>query len=126
MRFLIPLLALTAVTFSAEGDYPLGPDSQPQPGVPQGEVKKGTLTESKVFPDTTHEYSVYVPKQYDAAKPAALMVFFDGGGYADVKGHTRVPVVFDNLIAKKEMPVTVAVFVNPGRGPARRAGARWL
>ncbi len=39
------------------------------------------------------------------------MVFQDGAGYL-----AFVPTVFDNLIAKGEMPVTVAVFINPGTG----------
>jgi enterochelin esterase family protein len=65
-----------------------------------------------------------VPKQYDPAKPAALMVFCDGGGFAKVDGSYRVPVVFDNLIAKKEMPVTIAVMVNPGVFKAAEAGQK--
>jgi len=114
MRFL-PLLLAPALIASALAvdDYKLGPDSQPQ-DVPHGEVKKATFDKSQIFPGTTREYSVYVPKQYNAAKPAALMVFFDGGGFAKPDGQFRVPVVFDNLIAKKEMPVTIAVMVNPG------------
>jgi enterochelin esterase family protein len=47
------------------------------------------------------------------------MVFQDGGGYVKRDGSWRVPVVFDNLIAKKEMPVTVAVFINPGEFPEK-------
>ena len=122
MRFLPLLLALATAAVAAD-DYVLGPDSQPQ-AVPHGEVKKAIFDQSKIFPDTTREYSVYVPKQYNAAKPACLMVFFDGGGYAKADGATRVPVVFDNLIAKKEMPVTVAVFVNPGNIKATTPGAK--
>jgi enterochelin esterase-like enzyme len=114
MRFfpllVAPLLLVRA--FSAD-DYQLGPDSQPQ-DVPRGEVRKGTFNQSQIFPGTTREYSVYIPKQYDASRPACLMVFFDGGGFAKLDGQFRVPVVFDNLIAKKEMPVTIAVMVNPG------------
>ena len=120
---LLPLLFALATTALAADDYVLGPDSQPQ-DVPHGEVKKGTFEQSKIFPDTTREYSVYVPKQYNAAKPACLMVFFDGGGYANLTGATRVPVVFDNLIGKREMPVTVAVFVNPGSIKATTPGAK--
>jgi enterochelin esterase family protein len=122
MRFLPLFLALAATALAAD-DYVLGPDSQPQ-DVPHGEVKKGIFDQSKIFPETTREYSVYVPKQYNAAKPACLMVFFDGGGYAKPDGSSRVPVVFDNLIAKKEMPVTVAVFVNPGSIKAALPGAK--
>ena len=53
------------------------------------------------------------------------MVFMDGAGYARENGGFRVPIVFDNLIHQKAMPVTIAVFVNPGHGPgheARRQG----
>lgn len=42
------------------------------------------------------------------------MVFQDGHKYVNVEQEYRVPVVFDNLIARREMPVTIAVFVNPG------------
>ncbi len=119
----VAAFAILSVTLFAADDYKLGPDSQPQE-VPHGEVRKGVLEESKVFPGTTHDYQVYVPKQYDAAKQACLMVFFDGAGYAKADGGTRVPVVFDNLIAKKEMPVTVAVFVNPGTIKPALPGAK--
>src|SRR6478735_4370620 len=94
--------------------YPLGPDSQRKDGVPQGKVTKFDWKESKVFPGTIRHCAVYVPAQHDGAKPAALMVFQDGMGYGNPTGEYRVPVVFDNLIASKEMPVTIAVFVDPG------------
>jgi enterochelin esterase family protein len=114
MRFLPLLFAPLLLTRAlAIDDYKLGPDSQPQE-VPHGEVKKAVFDKSQVFPGTTRDYWVYVPKQYDAAKPACLMVFFDGGGYVKPDGGTRATVVFDNLIAKKEMPVTIGVFIQPG------------
>jgi gluconolactonase len=94
--------------------YVLGPDSQPKPGVPRGKVSKFTFDKSKVFPGTTRAVSVYVPAQYDGSKPACLMIFSDGSGYANETGGSRVPVVFDNLIAEKSMPVTIAIFVDPG------------
>ena len=92
--------------------------------MPQGEVRKGTFAASKIFPGTTRDYFVYVPKQYDAAKPACLMVFFDGAGFFNATGAFRLPVVFDNLIAKKDIPVTIAVGVNPGVVPPVLAGAK--
>ncbi len=97
----------------AADDYKPGPDSQPQP-VPTGVVRQATFASSTIFPGTTREYFVYVPKQYDGARPACLMVFFDGAGFMKSDGQFRVPVVFDNLIAKGEMPVTIAVAVSPG------------
>ena len=39
-------------------------------------------------------------------------------GYVNPEGNWRVPVVFDNLIHKKEMPVTIGIFINPGVVPA--------
>jgi enterochelin esterase family protein len=105
--------------------YKLGADSMPQEGVPRGEiVKMPTFTNSAIYPGTVRDWWVYVPKQYDAAKPACLMVFQDGGGYVSANGQYRVPVVFDNLIAKKEMPVTIGVFINPGNVPAAQSGAK--
>ena len=124
MRSLLPLLLSAATTFAID-DYQLGPDSQRQPNVPQGEVKKmPPWTESKVFPGTTRDWWLYIPKQYDAAKPANAMVFCDGGGFVKEDGQFRVPVVFDNLIAKKEMPVTIGIFVNPGVVPAAEPGKK--
>lgn len=95
--------------------YEYLPDSLKQEGVPTGEVHRHEWNESKIFPDTLREYLVYIPAQYDGSKPAALMVFQDGLRHADLNGGLRAPIVFDNLIAKGEMPVTVGVFINPGR-----------
>src|SRR5690606_38724962 len=57
---------------------------------------------------TWREYWIYVPVQYDPAQPACVYVNQDGIQW-------NAPVVFDNLIHKKEMPVTIGVFVSPGR-----------
>jgi enterochelin esterase-like enzyme/sugar lactone lactonase YvrE len=95
----------------------LGPDSFVQEGVPRGAVTKHSWT-SRIFPGTVRDYWVYVPKQYDPAQPSAVMVFQDGAGYVKEDGNWRVPVVFDNLIHKGEMPVTVGIFVDPGVVPA--------
>ena len=116
-------LLLLANCAIAIDDYQLGPDSQPQ-DVPHGTVSKGTFAASKIYPNTRRDYWVYVPKEYDAAKPACLMVFCDGAGFAKMDGQFRVPVVFDNLIAKHEMPVTVAVMINPGTIPAAQPGEK--
>ena len=58
-------------------EYVLGPDSQRQPGVPQGKVTKHEWT-SKIYPGTVRDYWVYVPAQYKPDKPACTMVFQDG------------------------------------------------
>jgi gluconolactonase len=92
-------------------DYTLGPDSQPQPGVPKGAVTKYVLNPGKFYPGTPLNYSIYVPAQYNAAKPAPFMIFLDGGGFA---GNMRVPIVFDNLIAKGQIPPMPGIFIDPG------------
>ncbi|MGI6456592.1 MAG: alpha/beta hydrolase [bacterium] len=94
--------------------YPLGPDSFRHDDVPRGKVTEHVWKESRVYPGTIRRYYVYVPAQYDSEKPAALMVFQDGHAYINENGDFRVPVVFDNLIHKGEMPVTIGVFVDPG------------
>ncbi len=96
------------------------PDRQVQPGVPQGKVTTGVFENSVIYPGTKRDYSVYVPAQYSPDQPASLMVFMDGSGYAKPDGAFRVPILFDNLIHQKAMPVTIAVFVNPGTIPAKR------
>jgi sugar lactone lactonase YvrE/enterochelin esterase-like enzyme len=110
----IVALTLAVSVVHAADDYKLGPDSQFKAEVPHGRTERFQFTNSTVFPGTIRDGGVYIPAQYDPAKPAALMVFQDGIGYMSTNGGWRVPVVFDNLIAAKEMPVTVAIFLNPG------------
>jgi sugar lactone lactonase YvrE/enterochelin esterase-like enzyme len=74
-------------------------------------VAKYQFKDSKIFPGTVRDYWIYVPKQYDPAKLACLYVNQDG-----IQFHA--PEVFDELIAKGEMPVTIGVFVMHGRVPA--------
>jgi len=88
------------------------PELAGKPGVPKGKLTRQNSWESKIFPKTRRDWWLYVPAQYKDDQPACVMVFQDGGGYTDF-----VPTVFDNLIMKGEMPVTVAVFINPGTGP---------
>jgi enterochelin esterase-like enzyme len=97
--------------------YLLGPDSQPHDGVPKGKVVGPLTLASQVFTNTTRHYWVYVPAQYDPAKAACLMIFQDGQAFVSLDGQYRVPYVFDNLIYRREMPVTLAVFINPGHTP---------
>ena len=62
--------------------------------------------ESRNFPGAANSYNVYGPAQYDPAKPACLLVALDGfGGF-----QANVP---DNLIARQEIPVIIAVGISP-------------
>ena len=93
-------------------------------GEPRGRLVQGVFEASTIFPGTRREWSVYVPAEYTAAEPARLMVFQDGPAYAKADGPYRVPLVFDELIAKGEMPATIAVFVTPGTIRTDRPGAK--
>jgi enterochelin esterase family protein len=118
LQLLICSTAAFAQEPAVELRYPYGPDSFRQEGVPRGKVTTHVWKDSQVFPGTMRRYYVYVPAQYDASKPAALMVFQDGHAYIGEEGDFRVPTVFDNLIHKGEMPVTIGVFVDPGHKKA--------
>ena len=94
VALVFPLIAWTTAPVQAEP--------------PRGTVTKFSFTQSKIFPGTVREYSVYVPKQYDPARPACVHVNQDGVQF-------KAPEVFDQLIDAKEMPVTIGVFVTPGQ-----------
>ncbi len=94
--------------------YPVDPDSQPQTGVPQGKLEGPIWFHSRIFTNTIRKYWVYVPAQYTAEKPACVLVFQDGQRATATNGVLRVPQVMENLIAKKEMPVTIGIFITPG------------
>lgn len=109
--FLTTFLILTTLCLYAQiptESYPVDPASEEQAGVPKGEILKWTFSESKIFPGTTREISVYVPAQYNGDQPACVYVNQDGIQW-------KAPTVFDNLINKKEMPVTIGVFITPGK-----------
>jgi gluconolactonase len=115
MRALVFVLLCGVGVVSCQ-EYSLGPDSQVQAGVPKGIVTRDVLAAGKFYPGTPHNYSVYVPAQYDAAKASPFMIFLDGSG--SLNNSVRVPVVFDNLIAKHDLPPLIGIFVDPGVLPA--------
>jgi enterochelin esterase family protein len=115
---LATLLVVPAALAAPTDDvYNLGPDSQPHEGTPKGKIIGPLTLASQVFTNTTRHYWVYVPAQYDPKQPAALMIFQDGQAFVSLDGDYRIPCVFDNLIYRREMPVTIAVFINPGHLP---------
>src|SRR5215831_19370092 len=89
--------------------YTTPPEARKQPGAPEGKLIQQPKWASKIFEGTTRDWWVYVPAQYRAESPACVMVFQDG---QNAKNY--VPTVFDNLIAKGDMPVTVGIFISPG------------
>ncbi len=123
VMILISSIALSLSAYSGE-DYKLGPDSEVQEANPKGTVTEYKLTESKIYPGTSRSYWIYLPPNFNAETEYPIMVFFDGGGCVSPKGQFRVPVVFDNLIAKKEIPPLVGLFINPGDVPSVAPGAK--
>ena len=125
LRGAVLALALTAFSFAqappgAEMDafYKLGPDSLAQEGTPKGDIKGPfVLANCKSYPGTQHTYWVYVPAQYDPAKPTRLMIYNDGQAYMNPDADIRAQNVMDNLIHRREIPVMIGVFINPGRRP---------
>jgi gluconolactonase len=116
MRWFALLTLLAATLLHAQETYVLGPDSTPQAGVPKGSVTKYELKAGHFYPGTPHIYSVYLPAQYDASKPTPFMIFLDGSGF--LSDRVRVPVVFDNLIARHDLPPMIGIFIDPGVLPA--------
>jgi enterochelin esterase-like enzyme len=107
-----PAFAQEAKKPSPDDQYVPGPDSKPQEGVPKGKITKHEWNDSKIYPGTVRSYWVYVPAQYDGKTPACVFVCQDGIQYS-------APTVFDNLIHKKQMPVTIGIFIQPGAFPPK-------
>jgi enterochelin esterase-like enzyme len=88
------------------GPFP-PPEAKVDPSVPHGEFLEGSFSDSKIYPGTENRFQVYVPAEYDPAKPACLLVKLDGLGSFE-------GTVLDNLIARKEVPVMIGVGIVPG------------
>ena len=116
-RYTLALAQDAAASPNPDTFYRLGPDSLEQEGVPKGEIRGPFTLPSAVYPGTQHTWWVYVPAQYTPSEPASLMVFNDGQAFKNPTGNLRAHNVLDNLIVRREIPVMLAVFINPGRTP---------
>ena len=110
------LPSVTSLMLGMTSCFMLAAEARADPPAPKGEVVKHSFETSTVFPGTVRDYWVYVPQQYDPSQPACLYVNQDGLQY-------DAPAVFDRLIAAKEMPVTIGVFVMHGRAKGPDASA---
>src|SRR5580658_6313097 len=97
--------------------YALAPDALVQDGVPKGEIRGPFTLPSNAYPGTQHTYWIYVPAQYDPALPASVMIYNDGQAFLNAEGDVRAQNAMDNLIFRRELPVMIGVFINPGRRP---------
>ncbi len=87
-----------------------------QHDLPQGTVTAARHTGTGIYPGVERDFWTYVPQQYDACAPARLMVFQDGARYLGPE--INAVQVIDALIGRGVIPVTIAVFVQPGEtGP---------
>ncbi len=101
--------------FGGKNDVPaFTSDHYEQAGVPKGKLSEKMVHTSKIYDGMLSDYWTYVPAQYDAAKPAAVMVWQDGGGYTAREGGSRLQIVIDNLTHQKKIPIAVHIFVQPG------------
>jgi gluconolactonase len=122
LPWLLGLLCfIHAQAVTAQTEYPLTADSQRNPNVPEGKLDGPFTFSSAIFPGTQRQYWVYVPAQYDPQKPACSLIVQDGLRRAQ---EWRLPEVIDNLVHKKEMPVLIGIFVEPGVVPALNPAAR--
>ena len=89
--------------------YTTPPEGKEIPGVPKGKLTQQPEFHCKTYPGTKRDWWIYVPAQYDASKPACLFLIQDGQW---TRGYW--PTILDNMIANKDIPVSIAVFVTPG------------
>ena len=110
---LLCVLFLFSLHGFAQENYKSGPNSWTYENIPKGSVTKYQW-ESTIYPNTSRDYYLYIPAQYNPEFPAALMVFQDGHAYISEDGDFKTSTVFDNLISQGKMPVTIGLFINPG------------
>lgn len=118
LQWQIKPLAGTAIA-GVEAAAPAAPTYVPVAIKPEeilaGTIKQVQFNRSKVFPGTVRDVTVFIPAQYDGSKPACVYVKTDGY-------NAREKTFMETLIATKEMPVTIGVFVKPGTLPAPMKG----
>ncbi len=116
---------------AGDGDYTIAPPyTPPQANTADDQVPKGkvvtftmNLADSKFYPPAnlsgtkpTREVVVYIPAQYVPGTPAPLLLTHDAMGAHDNVPAPVLPILLDNLIAAKRVPVMIAVMVMPGGG----------
>ncbi|HEX5025110.1 MAG TPA: SMP-30/gluconolactonase/LRE family protein, partial [Agriterribacter sp.] len=108
MKLLFYFICMMGHTLVFAQNYPVDSASVEHTGVPKGEIIPFTFDQSAIFPGTSRECWIYVPAQYTPDHPACVYVNQDGIQW-------NAPTVFDNLIYAGEMPVTIGVFITPGK-----------
>ncbi len=125
-RFAAPIVGLLFASHGLPQDQPVHLAPQPIVSYPlqedsklnnelRGKLEGPFLFHSKIIENTVRKYWVYVPAEYTDTDPAAVLVFQDGARATNPNGSLRVQNVLDNLIAKKQIPVTIGIFITPGQ-----------
>jgi gluconolactonase len=111
--FIKPLAGAPPQAASGAGETPpstyVAPEIKPE-SVLKGEIKEFTYNESRIFPGTFRQVTVFIPVQYDGSKTACVYVKTDGY-------NPREKLLIETMIATREMPVTIGIFVRPGDLP---------
>jgi enterochelin esterase-like enzyme/sugar lactone lactonase YvrE len=111
LHWLIKPLAGSVVTAPAEDSTPkYEPPAIKPEEIREGAIKQFVFAQSKVFPGTVRDVTIFIPAQYDATKPACVYVKTDGF-------NAREKMLLETMIATREIPVTIGVFVKPGTLP---------
>jgi enterochelin esterase-like enzyme len=96
--------------FTVNGPYMLPPEATLAAGVTAGKMEPVMVT-SKIFPGHDRTLTVYTPASYVAGTAAPFMVIQDGPSYIN---NFKLNVVLDNMIAKKQLPALICIFVPNG------------
>ncbi len=109
------------------GPYTVPPESMGlMNGATAGMLTTPAIYASKtVYPGIKFQYTIFVPSQYQKGKPAALMIFLDGREWVTTpagtgtiawtdQGGWHADNVLANMIHSGDIPVTIAVFIDPG------------
>ena len=112
MKRALPILfiLLCCTAFAQQKHNARTPEDPAKAALPQEEkglVMDRTIEKSTIYPNTSRNLQVFVPKQYDGKTPACLVVGLDGNLFGAI-------TVIDNLIRSGEMPVTIGIFLQPG------------
>ena len=102
-----PLAGTMAAVAPGTGESPpstyVPPEIKPD-DIRQGELKNFMFSNSTIFPGTVRQVTVFIPAQYDGSKPACVYVKTDGFNPIE-------RTLLETMIATKEIPVTIGVFV---------------
>ncbi len=112
--FIKPLAGSSNSASAGAGESPpstyVAPEIKPE-AILKGQIKQASFSRSIIFPGTDRQVTVFIPAQYNGSRPACVYVKTDG--YNPVE-----KTLLETLIATREIPVTVGVFVTPGNVPA--------